>query len=111
MGTVKIRQRAVKIGRLRTVMEVAAEIGRVYRDARHEKIDAVLGNRLANILSCMRQCLEVAEFERRIAEIEAAVARAVPNSRAGFDAFGTRSELIDRASEDDGLPSSDRRRH
>jgi len=29
------RKRAVRIGRLTTVMEVAAEIGRIYRDARH----------------------------------------------------------------------------
>ena len=84
-------------------MEVAAEIGRIYRDATAEKIDAALANRLANILSAMRQCLETAEFERRIAQIEAAVAKAVPNSRAGFDPFN--------ATEDDGLTSPERRRH
>jgi hypothetical protein len=104
----KVRQRAVRIGRLTTVMEVAAEIGRVYRDARHDKIDAALGNRLASILSAMRQCLETAEFERRIAQIEAAVRKTIPTSSAVFDAFGTRSELGET---DDGLPSSDRRRH
>lgn len=97
------RKKAVRIGRLTTVMEVAAEIGRVYRDARHEKIDASLGNRLASILSAMRQCLETAEFERRIAQIEAAVAKGVTNSRAGFDAFN--------ATEDDGPTSPERRRH
>jgi hypothetical protein len=106
----KASQRAVRIGRLTTVMEVAAEIGRVYRDARHNKIDAVLGNRLASILSAMRQCLETAEFERRIASIEAAVAKASPSSRVVFDAFGARSELAE-PDRDDGLPSSDHRRH
>jgi inhibitor of KinA sporulation pathway (predicted exonuclease) len=62
---------AVRIGRLTTVLEVASELGRVYRGARHKKIDAAFAYRLANILAVMRQCLETAEFERRIAEIEA----------------------------------------
>jgi hypothetical protein len=64
-------KRNVRIGRLTTVLEVAAELGRVYRAARHEKIDAAFASRLANILAVMRQCLETAEFEKRIAEIEA----------------------------------------
>ena len=103
----KERKRAPRIGKLTTVMDVAAEIGRVYRDARHNKIDAVLGNRLANILSAMRQCLETAEFERRIAEIEAAVGRG-STSRAVFDL--TRTE---GPTDDDSLPGSDpaHRRH
>jgi hypothetical protein len=94
------RKRAVRIGRLTTVMEVAAEIGRIYRDARHEKIDAALGNRLASILSAMRQCLETAEFERRIAQIEAAVGRSIPTSSAVFD-------LTRRESPTDNLLGSD----
>lgn len=68
-------RRNVRIGRLTTVMEVAAELGRIYRDARHKKIDAAFASRLANILAVMRQCLETAEFERRIAEIEQAVGK------------------------------------
>jgi hypothetical protein len=56
-------------------MEVAAELGRVYRDARHKKIDAAFASRLSGILLAMRQCLETAEFERRIAEIEVAVGK------------------------------------
>jgi hypothetical protein len=67
------RKRAIRIGRLTTVLEVAAELGKIYRDARHQKIDAAFASRLANILAVMRQCLETAEFERRITEIEAAV--------------------------------------
>ena len=104
----KERKRAVRIGRLTTVMEVAAEIGRVYRDARHNRIDAALGNRLASILSAMRQCLETAEFERRIAEIEAAVGRGASTPASVFDL--TRAE---RPAEDEDLPGSDpaRRRH
>lgn len=105
IGEKKERLRSVKIGKLTTVMEVAAELGRIYRDARCERIDSSLANRLANILSAMRQCLETAEFERRIAEIETAVAKAVPNSRAGVDAFG------DRELTEDGVPNSAHRRH
>jgi hypothetical protein len=56
-------------------MEVAAELGRVYRDARHKKIDAAFASRLSGILLAMRQCLETAEFERCIAEIEVAVGK------------------------------------
>jgi hypothetical protein len=56
-------------------MEVAAELGRVYRDARHKKIDAAFASRLSGILLAMRQCLETPEFERRIAEIEVAVGK------------------------------------
>jgi hypothetical protein len=72
----KERQRAPRIGRLTTVMEIAAELGRIYRDARYEKIDSSLANRLANILTAMRACMEASEFERHIAEIEAAVLKA-----------------------------------
>ena len=43
-------RRAVRIGRLTTIMEVAAELGRVYRDARHKKIDAAFASRLSGIL-------------------------------------------------------------
>ena len=68
-------KRDVRIGKLTTVLEVAAELGRVYRDARHEKIDSAFASRLANILAVMRQCLETAEFEKRIADIERAVGR------------------------------------
>jgi len=45
------------------------------RAGRHEKIDSAFASRLANILAVMRQCLETAEFEKRIADIERAVGR------------------------------------
>ncbi len=79
------RQRARKIGKLTTVMEVAAELGRVYRDVRQEKIDSAFGNRMANILSSMRQCFEASEFERRIAEIELAVSKSMSRFPPAFD--------------------------
>jgi hypothetical protein len=65
-------------------MEVAAELGRVYRDARHKKIDAAFASRLSGILLAMRQCLETAEFERRIAEIEVAVGKTDAEALSAF---------------------------
>jgi hypothetical protein len=113
---VKVRQRAVRIGKLTTVLDVAAEIGKVYRDARHEKIDVALGNRLANILSAMRQCLETAEFERRIAEIEAAIKAKVggsPTHGQSGQATSPVDRFVERNSERDldepEIPKSDRR--
>jgi hypothetical protein len=64
-------RRAVRIGRLTTILEVASELGRVYRDARHKKIDAAFASRLSGILLAMRACLETAALEQRIAELEA----------------------------------------
>jgi len=68
------RKRKVRIGKLDTVGQVAAELGRLYRSARHDEIESAYASRLANILAVMRQCLETAEFERRLADIEARVA-------------------------------------
>jgi hypothetical protein len=100
----KVRQRAVRIGRLTTVMEVAAELGRVYRDVRHEKIDSAYGNRMANILTAMRACMEASEFERRIAEIELAVSKSMSRFTPTFDP--TRSDLVNDASEPVEIPPS-----
>jgi hypothetical protein len=91
------KKRARKIGRLTTVMQVAAELGRVYRDVRHEKIDSAYGNRMANILTAMRGCMEASEFERRIAEIETAVSRSMSRFTPMPDP--TRSDATDVASE------------
>ena len=44
-------RRAVRIGRLTTIMEVAAELGRVYRDARHKKIDAAFQSVVGHLVS------------------------------------------------------------
>ncbi len=50
IGEKKERLRSVKIGKLTTVMEVAAELGRIYRDARCERIDSGLGQSLGQYL-------------------------------------------------------------
>jgi len=66
--------RKVRIGPLTTLGEVAAELGRLYRQARRGEVPVADASRLATILSVMRQCLEASELERRIAEMEAAIA-------------------------------------
>jgi hypothetical protein len=58
------------------VGQVAAELGRLYRQARRGDVAVVDASRLATILAVMRQCLEASELERRIAEMEAALAPA-----------------------------------
>jgi hypothetical protein len=69
------RKRRVKIGRLTSVSRVAIELGRLYRQARHGEVETIEAYRLATILSAMAKCLETTEFERRIAEMETAVAQ------------------------------------
>ena len=106
----KPNPRAPRIGRLNTVLEVAAELGKVYRDARHSKIDSALGSRLANILSAMRQCLETAMFEQRIAQLELAVTRSTSRFAPLDDPV--RRDPVDKATEEEETPStngSDRR--
>jgi Mn-dependent DtxR family transcriptional regulator len=65
----------VRIGRLTSVGMVGVEIGRLYRLARRGDIESIEAYRLASVLSVMAKCLETSEFERRIAEMEAAVAQ------------------------------------
>jgi hypothetical protein len=69
-------KRKVRIGRLTTVGQVAAELGRLYRQARRGDVAVADASRLATILAAMRQCLEASEIESRIAAMEAAVAPA-----------------------------------
>ena len=67
------RTRRIRIGRLTTVGQVAAELGRLYRQARRGDVAVADASRLATILAAMRQCLEASELERRIGEMEAAL--------------------------------------
>ena len=68
------RTRRIRIGRLTTVGQVASELGRLYRQARRGDVPVTDASRLATILAAMRQCLEASELERRIGEMEAALA-------------------------------------
>ena len=67
-------KRKVRIGPLTTVGQVAGELGRLYRQARRGDVAVADASQLATILAAMRQCLEASELERRIGEMEAAVA-------------------------------------
>ena len=73
-------KRKVRIGRLTTVGQVAAELGRLYRQARRGDVAVGDASRLATILGGYAQCLEASELERRIGEMEAALA---VNTRPG----------------------------
>ena len=67
----EVKRRRPKVGRLTTVGEVAAELGRLYRLTRWGQVPTQDASRLATILSAMRQCLEASDIERRLAELEA----------------------------------------
>jgi len=69
-------KRKLRIGPLTTVGQVAGELGRLYRQARRGDVAVADASRLATILAAMRQCLEASELERRIADMEAALAPA-----------------------------------
>jgi hypothetical protein len=69
----EIKRRRPRVGRLTTVGEVAAELGRLYRLTRWGQVPTQDASRLAVILSAMRACLEASDLERRLTEMEAAL--------------------------------------
>jgi hypothetical protein len=64
-------KRKIRIGRLNTLGEVAAELGRLYRQARRGGVPTADASRLATILSALRECLKASDMEQRINELEA----------------------------------------
>jgi hypothetical protein len=58
---------------LKTVMHVGIEMARVYRATKRKEIGTADGYRMIMCLAALRQTLESAEFERRLAEMEAAI--------------------------------------
>jgi hypothetical protein len=62
-----------RCGRIDNLGGVASEIGRIYRAARHKKLESVEAYRLSCILTALAKCLEASEVERRLAAIEDAV--------------------------------------
>ena len=57
--------------RLRSVVNVAAELARLYRDARSGRIETGDATKLAHILDVLRRCLETSDIEKRLAWLEA----------------------------------------
>jgi hypothetical protein len=62
-----------RCGRIDNLGGVASEIARIYRAARHKRLDSVEAYRLSSILALLAKCLEASEVERRLAAIEDAV--------------------------------------
>jgi hypothetical protein len=77
-------KRKIRIGPLTTVGQVAAELGRLYRQARRGDVPVTDARRLATILAVMRQCLEASELERRIADLEGVLATGSSGSVVPF---------------------------
>jgi hypothetical protein len=63
--------RKVRVGQLRTLGGLSAELARLYRQARRGEIAAADASRLASILAVARQCIEASDLERRLNELEA----------------------------------------
>ena len=59
-----------RIGKLGTPMQVATELGRVYKAARRGELDTIDAARLASILSALRVALESCALEARVERLE-----------------------------------------
>jgi hypothetical protein len=59
-----------KRARLKSVGDVAEELGKLYREARSKRLDVADASRLANMLSILSRILETSELEKRVAELE-----------------------------------------
>ena len=55
---------------LRTISEVQAEAGRVYRLARSGQMDSAECSRLASVLALIARMIEGGELERRLEQLE-----------------------------------------
>ncbi len=71
-----------RIGPLKDVAGIRRELGRVYRDARSGDLEPADASRLAFILRQLRECIEICDFEGRIAAVETAQAGGHPGFRA-----------------------------
>lgn len=63
------KKRAVRVGRLKTCGEVAAEIEKVYRRSVREAIDSQTAARQVRMLSALREALVDSQVERRLEEL------------------------------------------
>ena len=66
-------QQQIRVGPLSTVRQIAHELSRLYKQARRKAGPDIGSAEATSILSVMAKCLETSEFERRIAEMEAAI--------------------------------------
>jgi hypothetical protein len=63
-------KRGPRIGRLTSVGLCGIEIGRIYRLVRNNELSSADGMRMVQMLLGLKSCLETADIERKIAEIE-----------------------------------------
>ncbi len=63
-------RRAVRVGKLATIADVAAEAARLYRGARQGRVPAADAAKFGFLLNVIRGCLEVASLEQRIERLE-----------------------------------------
>ena len=59
---------------LTSLQNIGIELARLYRRAKRGEITTSDGYKLAQILVALKQCLETAALEQRLADLEAAVA-------------------------------------
>jgi hypothetical protein len=64
----------IRIGRLTSVGMCGIEIGRIYRKVRHGELNSADGMRMVQMLLGLKSCLETSEVERKILELEQALA-------------------------------------
>jgi hypothetical protein len=64
-------RRAIRVGALATIADVAKEAANLYRAARQGRVPVGDAARLGYLLGVIRGCLEVASLEQRIERLEA----------------------------------------
>jgi hypothetical protein len=67
-------QERIRIAKITSVARIGVELGKLYRGVRLGKIDSTEAVRMTTILLGMKQCMETAELEQRMSDIEAAIA-------------------------------------
>jgi hypothetical protein len=65
------RKRGPRIPKLTSVARCGAEIGKLYRLMRNEKLSTADGKRMCDCLLALKACLESATLEQRVANLEA----------------------------------------
>lgn len=61
----------IRIAKLSDIGGVITEMGRVYRQMRRGEIDSLDGKRLVEVLTAIRQAMEVQDVEARLRALEA----------------------------------------
>ena len=60
----------IRIGKMDTLGGVIDEMKRVYREMRRGSLDTMEGKRLADVLTAIRQGMEISEIELRLRDLE-----------------------------------------